>query len=226
MNLLALDTSTEMATVALAVEGTIQSLEQNSVREHAKHLLPMIQTLLQTANTSWAALDGIVFGSGPGSFTGLRIACSIAKALAYTHSLPLFGVSSMDAIAHQTRMMLKSHASSKGILAILDARMQEVYWAYYPPGVKMATEIQVGSPHTVTVPENQPFVLAGWGLEAYQTQWSEALCAGITSQYSIAPNAHALIELVQTGEISATSAAKALPLYVRDQVAHIGEKRG
>ncbi len=226
MNLLALDTSTEIATVALAVDGVIQSVEQDSVRQHAQHLLPMIQTLMQATHTSWAALDGIVFGSGPGSFTGLRIACSMAKALAYAQNLSIFGVSSVDAIAFEARLMLKENGASTGILAVLDARMHEVYWAYYPPGVHRAADIQVGPPDSIPMPENQSFVLAGWGLDAYQTLWSPGLRAAMGSHYTIAPGAQAAIQLVQTGEILAMSAEKVLPLYVRDQVTHIGGKHG
>lgn len=222
MNLLALDTSTDKASVAVSQGTVIRSLEQNSIRQHAQQLLPMVQTLLQDTGQSLAELDGIVFGSGPGSFTGLRIACSIAKGLAYAHNLPMFGVCSLDAIAHQV-----TTAAHQGILAILDARMQEVYWAYYPPGSKVPDlEVRVTSPESVTLPVDQEVVMAGWGLDAYQMQWSPAVTAAVIEQIVVAPSAESLIQLVQLGHIPSTSIADALPIYVRNQVAQIGAKHG
>ncbi|MCX7118694.1 MAG: tRNA (adenosine(37)-N6)-threonylcarbamoyltransferase complex dimerization subunit type 1 TsaB, partial [Legionellales bacterium] len=148
MNLLAIDTSTEIASVALSLGTAIHSLEQIGVRQHAQHLLPMIQSLMQEQSLQWSALQGIVFDAGPGSFTGLRIACSIAKALAYAHDLPVFGVSSMQAIAFQAR----AQQADCGVLACVDARMQEIYWAYYPPDeVLSQADIRVDPVHAVQI---------------------------------------------------------------------------
>lgn len=101
--LLAIDASTDQASVALLINGVSISEEQGSQRTHAQILLPMIDKLLTEANSSLNQLDGIVFGCGPGSFTGLRIACSMAKGLAYAHDLPLIPVSSLAAIAWTAR---------------------------------------------------------------------------------------------------------------------------
>ena len=101
MNLLAIDTSTEHATVAVTAHGELFSEEQGSMRQHAQFLLPMVERMLGLAGLSLTQLDGIVFGRGPGSFTGLRIACSVAKGLAYAHDLPLYPVSSLAAIAYE-----------------------------------------------------------------------------------------------------------------------------
>ena len=90
MNLLAIDTSTDHATVALAFGNELLSEEQGSMRQHAQFLLPMVERLLTSASLSFSQLDGIVFGCGPGSFTGLRIACSVAKAFAFAHDLLAF----------------------------------------------------------------------------------------------------------------------------------------
>src|ERR1700733_12183845 len=101
MNLLAIDTSTTRASLAINLGGEILSKEQDAQHSHARLLLPMIEQLLAEAQLTINQLDGIVYGCGPGSFTGLRIACSIAKGLAYAHDLPLFPVSSLAAIAHK-----------------------------------------------------------------------------------------------------------------------------
>lgn len=225
MNLLAIDTSTDVASVALSVGSHLYSLEQIGVRQHAQHLLPMIQTLLQDQALEWSALQGIVFDAGPGSFTGLRIACSIAKALAYAHQLPVFEISSLQAIAFQARA--HNSQSDLGILACGDARMQELYWAYYPPETAVTEPaIRVDPVSLITILDTHPIVLAGWGLEPYQTQWPADLQTQFIAHYAMHPKAETLIRLVQSGEFSAVSAADAQPLYVRNQVTHTGGTHG
>lgn len=222
MILLAIDTSTEMASVALSKDADIYGLKQAGVRQHAQHLLPMIQSLMQEHQISWAALQGIVFNAGPGSFTGLRIACSIAKALAYAHDLPIFGITSMEALAYQARTQ-----TSVGVLAAGDARMQELYWAYYPPHTALtAIEIQVSPVHSIQVSDAHPIALAGWGLEHYRQQWSASLQTQFIEHYEMYPKAETLIRIVQSEQRKPTSAEDALPFYVRDQVTHSGETRG
>ncbi len=226
MNLLAIETSTDIASVALAVGSDIQYLEQVGTRQHAQHLLPMIQTLLNDTQVSCSALDGIVFGSGPGSFTGLRIACSIAKAFAYAHDLPLYGLSSMAAIAYQARALTDSSAQVS-VLAMLDARMQEVYWAYYPPDLEIPDgAIQVSPPQDVQIADQHFWVLAGWGLEAYQRYWSGHVQGKLLAHYAMYPKADTLIHLVRAGMSTATTAEDALPLYVRNQITHTGGTHG
>ena len=221
MNLIAIETSTEVASVALSLGTDVYSLEQVGVRQHAQHLLPMLQTLMQEHQLTWSMLHGIVFGSGPGSFTGLRIACSVAQALAYAHALPIYGISSMHAIAYQARILTQAQEPCVGILAMGDARMQEVYWAYYPPGAPFINpEIRVSPVHEVAIAQTDPWVLAGWGLEAYHAQLQNKCL----SQYAMYPKAESLIRIVQTGVCQATTAAEALPLYVRNHVT--GDVRG
>ena len=223
MNLLAIDTSTEIGSVALSLGTAIHSLEQIGVRQHAEHLLPMIQSLMQEQSLQWSALQGIVFDAGPGSFTGLRIACSIAKALAYAHDLPVFGVSSMQAIAFQAR----AQQADCGVLACVDARMQEIYWAYYPPDeVLSQADIRVDPVHAVQILDTHSIVVAGWGLEPYRSQWPVDLQKKFIAHYAMHPKAETLIRLVQSGACSAVIAADALPLYVRNQVTHTGETHG
>lgn len=227
MNLLALETSTDLASVALSHGDHIECLEQASVRQHAQQLLPMIQCLLEKTALTLSELDGIVFDSGPGSFTGLRIACSMAKALAYAHDLPIYGVSSLDAIAHQARLQMTALAQSTGIVAMLDARMHEVYWAYYPPeSTRPAHEIVVTPASAVSVPEGCEIVLAGVGLAVYDAQWSIAFNVAIQQHYTIAPSAKALIEWVQLGGSPKMRAADALPIYVRNTVTQAGGPHG
>ncbi|MDP3561103.1 MAG: tRNA (adenosine(37)-N6)-threonylcarbamoyltransferase complex dimerization subunit type 1 TsaB [Legionellaceae bacterium] len=218
MNWLAIDTSTERATVAIAANGMTYSDEQSNLRQHAQCLLAMIDGLLTQAALTLNQLDGIVYGCGPGSFTGLRITCSVAKALAYAHDLPLFPVTSLQTIANEVFYQETTLDNSTGVLACLDARMHELYWAYYEPKSKVIPEIRVSAASDIFVPSEASFVLAGVGLDPYIPQLPADIQARAFHQRTIFPNAEAMIRLVQTGAIQAVSAAEALPLYVRNQV--------
>ena len=214
MKLLAIDTSTERASVALAIGDDVYSDEQGSLRQHAQLLLPMIDGLLVKAGTQLNQLDGIVFGRGPGSFTGLRIACSIAKALAYAHDLPLFPVSSLAAIADEVYHTETDLAPDTQVLAMLDARMQQVYWACFAPDNFSPNE-QVTAAEDVCSSVTR-LIVAGAGLDTYAPQFSALLQTQIIKQRAIYPEARAMIRLVRRGQIQAVRAADALPVYVRE----------
>lgn len=215
MNLLAIDTSTERASIALAIGDNIYTDEQGSLRQHAQLLLPMIEGLLTEASVQLNQLDGIVFGCGPGSFTGLRVTCSIAKALAYAHNLPLFPVSSLAAIAEDIFYTQPNIAPDTQVLAILDARMQQIYWS----GISVngiATAESVSAAADVALSSVGPLILAGVGIDTYAEQLPAAIRAQIVEVHNIYPQADAMIRLVTRGLIQPVSAADALPVYVRE----------
>lgn len=214
MKLLAIDTSTERASVALAMGDDIYSDEQGSVRQHAQLLLPMIDGLLEKSGTVFNQLDGIVFGRGPGSFTGLRIACSIAQALAYAHDLPVFPVSSLAAIANEVYHSELDLAPDTQVLAMLDARMQQVYWASFARDDTSPAE-HVSAPEEIIVPTT-PFIIAGVGLETYAAQFPLSWQTQIVKQREMYPDARAMIRLVKCGQVTAVNAGNALPVYVRE----------
>ena len=220
MNILAIDTSTELASVAILAHGEIQSEEQGSMRQHAQFLLPMIQRLLAAAGLTFSQLDGIAFGRGPGSFTGLRIACSVAKGLAYAHDLPLFPVSGLAAIADE---VYQTATDGRNVLAMIDARMQQVYWGFFS-GVSFEVQEHVSSAADISLGSINAMILAGVGFESYAVQLAEDLQARIVKQCTVFPKAAAMIRLVQNGHIQAVSVADALPVYVRNQVTHGIEK--
>ena len=123
MNLLALDTSTEYCSCALWRNGEILVRGELAGQRHSEILLPMIDGLLKEAGITLKQLDGIAFGAGPGSFTGIRIACSVVQGLALGADLPVVPVCTLEALAEQ--------AATDGVVAALDARLDEVYVAYY-----------------------------------------------------------------------------------------------
>lgn len=128
-SILALETATELCSVALHHAGHTWQETLHAGQHHSEMLLPMVQRVLAQAGIALAGLDAIAFGAGPGSFTGLRIACGVAQGLAFAHDLPVLAVPSLEALA------LEAQGS---ILCAIDARMGEAYVAHY----KVSTQIQ------------------------------------------------------------------------------------
>jgi len=217
MKLLAIDTSTERASLALLSNGEISSSEQPAMRQHAQLILPMIDQLLVDAGIYLKQLDGIVFGRGPGSFTGLRIACSVAKGLAFAHDLPLFPVSTLDTIASDVFLEDPLKSINHGVLAVIDARMNQMYWAYYVDDTKI-TEEQVSCVSDIDINDENPLVLAGVGYHNYLEQLPLAISSRIVHNAEIYPTGRAMLRIAECGKLTAVSAAAALPIYVRNQV--------
>lgn len=210
MNLLAIETSTSRASVALQVENQLFLKEEANTKQHAPVLLGMIHDLLSNADVTLQAIDGIVFGQGPGSFTGVRIACSVAKGLAYAHDLPLFPVGGLQAISFEVYSKFKMP-----VLAIIDARMNQIYWSF---DAMEETEIYVSAPEKVNIPRNTPIVLAGVGTNTYAQALPKHVFQAITYQVEIFPDAGQMIAIAETGKIQMISAKEAVPMYVRNQV--------
>ena len=156
MKLLALDTSSARCSVALLHGDALVVREAATARDHAQLVLPMIDEVLGEAGMSLRQLDGIALGRGPGSFTGVRIAAAVAQGLALGADLPVFPVSTLRALAHQalramqSSPMLEERASIRQVLACMDARMGEVYWAVYAAD---AAALPALTPERVTAPD-------------------------------------------------------------------------
>ena len=103
MKLLALDTSTENCSLALWLDGEVVSRQELAGQRHSDLVLPMLAELLESAGLELRELDGIAFGEGPGSFTGLRIGCGVAQGLAFGADLPVLGISTLLALAAATQ---------------------------------------------------------------------------------------------------------------------------
>lgn len=232
MNWLAFDTSTEQASVALFVGGVMYRATEPNLRQHAKLLLPMIDDLLTSAGVACQDLNGIVFGCGPGSFTGLRIACSMAQGLAYATNLPLYPVNSLLAIMadvfQQGRVLpsadVTSLSSAPGVLVMLDARMQEVYWAY-GTDVQTSLACHVSSAADIQILGETPLILAGVGLDIYASQLTTSIQSRVVEQHVLFPRAEVMIRWVESGAIEAVGVEHALPTYVRHHVTQ-GVSRG
>jgi tRNA threonylcarbamoyladenosine biosynthesis protein TsaB len=120
--ILAVETSTELASVALLVQDRLLVRDTASVQTHSQSLLPMVQSLLAEAGIRLADCDAIAFGAGPGSFTGVRTACGVVQGLAFGAGLPVAPVGTLDAMAEACR----EKTGAGDVLCLLDARMGEV----------------------------------------------------------------------------------------------------
>lgn len=221
MKLLAIDTSTEKASIALLSGSEFLHQEQGASRTHAQVVLPMIDELLAKAGISIKELSGIVFGCGPGSFTGLRIACSIAKGLAYAHDLGLIPVSSLAVIAWSVHQ--HSEMAKLPVLSVLDARMHEMYWAYFSQA-QYTVEEHVNAVADIVIPIRQPIVLAGVGIEEYWPSFSDVIKSQVSRKLTVYPSAIAMIKLALSTQIAPISAADAQPVYIRNQVTYDPKK--
>jgi universal bacterial protein yeaZ len=127
VTLLALDTATEACSVALLRGGEKTHLAQFAQREHTKHILPMVDEILAQAGITLHQVDALVFGRGPGSFTGVRIGAGIAQGLAFGADLPVIPVSNLAAMAQAAYVQYQA----ENVLTAIDARMNEVYFAQW-----------------------------------------------------------------------------------------------
>lgn len=215
MKLLAIDTSTEIASVALFTGKELFCDEQSNQKTHAQFILPMIDRLMVNAGLPMNHLDAIVFGRGPGSFTGLRIACSIAKGLAYAHDLGVIPISSLVAITWGVRQ--QKQMNHLPVLAVLDARMHELYWAYFAADQWSAVE-RVDPAKELCVPEQQSVVLAGVGGNLYWEDFSAEMQVRVSEKLTAYPSAASMIQFAQFAALQPIPAAQAQPVYVRNKI--------
>jgi len=140
MKILAVDTATMSCSVAVVEAGCLKAeLIQATGETHARHLMTMIDNVLQLSNETMAGIEGFGVTIGPGTFTGLRIGLSTVQGLALAESKPIAGVSSLDALAAQ--VMATPGESRSLVCALLDARRKEVYHRLYRTGAKGAEPV-------------------------------------------------------------------------------------
>lgn len=222
MNILAVETSCSIASVAIkTAEGICATETMAQSKTHARDLPDLVHQLLSKMNLKVSDLGAIAFGSGPGSFTGLRVACSFVKGLAYPHGIGLIPVSTLAVIAYQARKL--SGLEKATVLAVIDARMQELYWRVDKVDVHDTKE-KVSAASEIQVAEDD-IILAGVGFDSYESLFPHALQAQISQKIVTMPEASAMIELAESGRYQVVSPAEAKPVYVRNKVTQ-GSTRG
>lgn len=213
MRVAAFETSGDWCSVALADGADVRGREVRAGTRHSALALPMLQALLAEAGMRPSQLDAVAFGAGPGSFTGLRIACGLAQGLALARDLPVLGISTFEAIAEES--------GAARVAACIDARMREVYYAALEKQRGQWVEVlsaRCVPPRDVPAPKGEGWVGCGSGFAAFPDLLIGSLSA---VRPDVHPTAIAIAELaaprLAAGE--GVDAALALPVYLRDKVA-------
>ena len=218
MNLLAFDTSTETLSVAVRAGTTVLEHTDAGGPMASALLIPVVNELLARAGLSLRALDAIVFGRGPGSFTGLRTAAAVAQGLGFGAAVPVLPLDTLLAVAEEAHAL----TGATRVVAMLDARMGEVYCAAYErEGAGWVTRRA-----PALVRPAQAVVPAGWTLAGNVPAQAEGVPAA-DHHVAALPTARALLRLAPAwlGQGASHPAAQALPLYIRDKVAQTTEER-
>jgi tRNA threonylcarbamoyladenosine biosynthesis protein TsaB len=213
----AIETSTEWCSVALWTDGEIAAIERRVGQRHAEFVLPMLERLLERARVGVDGLDAVSFGAGPGSFTGLRIACAVAQGLAFARAIPVIGVPTLEAIAEES--------GAARAIACIDARMHEVYYAALEKTGGSWREVVAATcvaPASVPAPPGSGWIGCGDGFAVYGEPLRAALGNALwRARPEVRAGAAAIARLaaprLEAGE--GVDAAQAVPVYVRDKVA-------
>jgi len=221
MKILALDTATEACSAALLIDGRLLERFEIAPRGHARLLLPMLDALLAEAGLRPAQLDAVAFGRGPGSFTGLRIAAGAAQGIAFAADLPVLPVSTLAALARPALLRM----DAPPVLAAIDARMGEVYWAPYARAANgepeaLGTE-RVSVPERVGVPAATAWLGVGSGWAVYEAPLRARLGAALIGIDATAlPRAGDIARLAALDFTAGRAVAPehAQPVYLRNQV--------
>lgn len=253
MNLLAFDTGTEVMSIAVArtVDGVAQQWQHSGAGgpQTSTGLIPAILDLLQQAGLQLRDLDAICFGSGPGSFTGLRTACSVAQGLAFGAKVPVLAIDSLLAVAEAARFSALADQPRGVVTALLDARMDEWYGATFAFEGMAWTTLQdscllrpedlaawadvpsvtptPASPYAPTsAPTSAPWALAGNVFAADAGRLLDTAAATVPHIAAL-PCAQAMLRLAPALLAAglAVSAEHAMPRYIRDKVAKTTAER-
>ena len=241
MNLLAFDTGTEIMSIAVSRlhDGRLHQWQHTAAggAKASTDLIPSIMNLLRQADVRLDSLQAICFGSGPGSFTGLRTACSVAQGLAFGAGVPVLAVDSLLAVAEEARHASFPAQPSVVVTALLDARMDEMYCATYAFDDGQWTELAgsaLVTPECLSRHEFRasglptPWVLVGNVFAVYGERVAAQDPAGASAlRITALPTAAAMLrlapQLLANGK--AVSAEHALPSYIRDKVAKTTAER-
>ena len=212
MIILALETAADPGSIALWLDGKVVARSCPVSGSNSETLLPLAEATLRESGLAFADLDAIAFGSGPGSFTGLRVACGVAQGLAVARGLPLLGVGTLAAMARAS--------GGERVVVALDARMGEVYAGYFENG-ELQGEIGVYSPQDLPLPATRGWLACGNGIAAYPLLRERLAPWADCWRPDISPSAEAVLRIaaprLERGE--SIDPADAVPFYVRDKVA-------
>jgi len=220
--ILALETATEACSAALLIDGEINERFEIAPRRHTDIILPMVAELLADAGLAAQNIDAIAFGAGPGSFTGVRVATSVAQGMALAHDLPVVPLSCLAILALGGA---RAHDCAS-VAAVMDARRQEIYFAVY--AVDQATQVStclepdaIGAPQDVRFPTGAKCIVVGAGMHVYREQFANMCEPNVTLMDNpLYPRARdGLMQALDAFKSNATVAAEfAEPVYLRRAV--------
>jgi tRNA threonylcarbamoyladenosine biosynthesis protein TsaB len=221
MNILGIETSTEYCSIALWKDGDAVSRRELAGQRHSEILLPMIDTLLKEQDCRLQDLDGLAFGAGPGSFTGVRIAASVAQGLALGAGIPVLPVCTLEALAEA--------CGHEKVAAALDARLDEVYFAAYArQGDRWHEAVSpcLSSISDLPIHQGSGWTGVGTGFAVLDGALGRHLQTS-KIQADAVPEAAAIVALgarmLMTG--AGRDPAEAQPIYLRDKVAMTTQER-
>ena len=222
MKILSIDTCTEVISIALLAEKVITEKSFPSGKDYSGNIIPEIKILLRESNLDIKDIDAIAFGAGPGSFTGIRVACGISYGIAYANNLPIIGVNTLEALA-----LLSKHENT---ISCIDARMGQVYLGIYKNKNKTITSfIEPGVFNPTELPKPPKItkaIVIGSGLslykEQFKSQYSDIELDYFEGECSLA-SAIATLSVGQFG--NEFDLKNATPIYIRNKVAQTIKER-
>ena len=222
MKILAIETGTEACSAALLLDEDLRELYQLAPRKHGELILPYVDQLLAAAGLQLGDLDAIALGQGPGSFTGVRIAASVAQGLAFGADIGIVPVSSLAALALDAH----NEFGAASVVAALDARMDEIYvGAFAFDGADLGRSLiaeQVCPPQAFQLELNGPCLGVGTGFDRYREQLTGTLGPGLQDSVPDRyPRARAVARLAAHSLATepALPPEQVTPVYLRNQVA-------
>jgi tRNA threonylcarbamoyladenosine biosynthesis protein TsaB len=221
MNILAIDTSADFCSVAASRGAEVAFRHEPAGQRQAEMILGLVDATLAAAGLALADVEGIAYGAGPGSFTGLRVACGVTQGLALARGIGVVGVGTLMALAEEGA----AGAQTDRIIACIDAHMGEVYHAAFRKMAAGWDEILapgVYKPEAVPAVPGDGWVGCGGGFAAYEGRVASRYGAQLAAvRPSLVPTARAVLKLAAprfaAGE--AQDPASAVPVYLRDKVA-------
>lgn len=221
MRVLAIDTVTEMCSVALWQDGEYIERQEMAVNRHSDIVLEMIRQVLAEAGIELGQLDLLVNDVGPGSFTGIRIGMGVTQGLAYGADLPVLGVDALSSLA-----LAIASETHHDILAAIDARMGQIYWAQFSSidqRLKLKGDLHLSNPEQITgITETVYGTGSGWDSYAEQLQKQLTISSIANNRFPLAR--YGLDNALARDRSEWLSAGELLPVYLRNDVAKVSKK--
>ena len=225
MNLLAIDTSSTNFSLCLVHSDVKETIEFNAGMTHSSVALSEIQKILKKVNISIKDLDAIAFSAGPGSFTGIRIACGVAYGMAFSHKIPLIGISSLETVA--------SMVESDYILSTIDARMDEVYLQFFKRSnekkITPISEPLVAAPDKLPTPPHEianSFSVIGSGYEVFKDHFNDRYQSYTVDKKDVKKNMASFMASIALDQLPDKFSFDGIqPIYVRNKVAQTIDER-